>query len=158
MRTETRQKRRKLLLELITREEVASQNQLKKRLIELGFDVNQATLSRDLRELGVIKIPLGSTGARYVVPGTESPSPRQYEETFRRLVLAVERSGNIMVLKTGPGDAQAAALAMDNLRLDGIIGTVAGDDTFLAILGERVNREALTRLIRTTVGLPASGK
>jgi len=153
-RTESRQKRRKLLLELISRDEIASQNQLRRRLTKLGFEVNQATLSRDLRELGVIKIPLGSTGSRYVLPGTEAPSRRQYEETFRRLVLSVEISRNMMVLKTGPGDAQAAALALDNMRLDGIIGTVAGDDTLLAVLAESAPTPDILSVIRKLVGLP----
>jgi transcriptional regulator of arginine metabolism len=153
-RAESRVRRRKLLVELISRDEISSQNQLRKRLASLGFDVNQATLSRDLRELGIIKIPLGSTGSRYVVPGTETPSRRQYEETFRRLVLSVDVSGQLMVLKTGPGDAQAAALALDNMRMPEILGTVAGDDTFLAVVREDTDRAALLAQVRSLVGLP----
>jgi len=135
-RGESRQKRRKLLLELIVKEQISSQNQLQGRLSSYGLDVNQATLSRDLRELGIIKMPLGSTGSRYVLPGAETSARRQYEETFCRLVLSVERSANLLVFKTGPGHAQAASLAMDNLKLSGFLGTVAGDDTFVAVMEE----------------------
>jgi transcriptional regulator of arginine metabolism len=150
-RAENRRRRWKLLMELIQREEISSQNQLQKRLADLGVEVNQATLSRDLRELGVIKVPLGSTGSRYVLPGSQPSSRQQYEETFKRLVLGVERSVNILVLRTGPGHAAAAALAMDHLAIQGVVGTVAGDDTFLAILGEgedwaRIHRELVARI------------
>jgi len=140
-------------MELIQREEIASQNQLQRRLTELGVEVNQATLSRDLRELGVIKVPLGSTGSRYVLPGSPPSSRQQYEETFRRLVQGVERSANLLVLRTGPGHAQAAALAMDHLGLSGVIGTVAGDDTFLAILAEEADWLQVHQEIVERIGL-----
>lgn len=149
----SRQKRRKLLLELIQREQIASQNQLQLRLSSFGVDVNQATLSRDLRELGIIKMPLGPTGSRYVVPGSETSAKRQYEDTFRRLVLAIHRSSNILLLRTGPGHAQAASLAMDNLKLDGVLGTVAGDDTFIAILEDGREWKQVHHSIMELVGL-----
>lgn len=152
-RTRSRQQRRKLLLELVQREEIASQNQLQGHLARYGLEVNQATLSRDLRELGIIKVPLGSTGSRYVLPGAEASPGRQYEETFKRLVLSIERSGNTLVLRTSPGHAQAACLALDNLRYDNVLGTVAGDDTFIAILAETADWEAVRRQLLTMVGL-----
>jgi transcriptional regulator of arginine metabolism len=152
-RARSRQKRRKLLLELVQREEISSQNDLQQHLARYGLQVNQATLSRDLRELGIIKVPLGSTGSRYVLPGAEVSARRQYEETFRRLVLSIERSRNILVFKTSPGHAQAACLAMDNLRLDGVIGTVAGDDTFLAVLAEHVDWAGIAADLVRMVGL-----
>jgi transcriptional regulator of arginine metabolism len=152
-RAENRRKRRKLLLKLVQSEEIASQNQLQQRIAELGVTVNQATLSRDLRELGVIKVPIGNTGSRYVLPGSDAPVRKQYEETFRRLVLSLERSSNIVVLRTGPGHAQAASLAMDNLRISGILGTVAGDDTFIAILREEANWADVQRQLAEFIGL-----
>jgi transcriptional regulator of arginine metabolism len=152
-RTRSRQQRRKLLLELVQREEIGSQNQLQGHLVRYGLDVNQATLSRDLRELGIIKVPLGSTGSRYVLPGAEASPRRQYEETFKRLVLSIERSRNTLVLRTNPGHAQAASLALDNLRSEDILGTVAGDDTFIAILAEKVDWEEARNKLRAMVGL-----
>lgn len=145
-----------MLLKLVQNEEIASQNQLQQRVAELGFTVNQATLSRDLRELGVIKVPLGSTGSRYVVPGSEAPARKQYEETFRRLVLSLERSANIIVFRTGPGHSQAAALALDNLRLEWILGTVAGDDTFMAVLREDADFAAVEHELRDFIGLTST--
>ena len=152
-RTRARQQRRKLLLELVQREEIASQNQLQGHLTRYGLDVNQATLSRDLRELGIIKVPLGSTGSRYVLPGAKASPQRQYEETFKRLVLSIERSGNTLVLRTNPGHAQAACLALDNLRHADVLGTVAGDDTFIAILAEKADWEGTRNQLLSLVGL-----
>jgi len=117
------------------------------------LEVNQATLSRDLRELGVIKVPLGATGSRYVLPGAETSAREQYEETIRRLVLSVEKSGNLLVLKTGPGHAQAACLAVDHLKLEGVVGTVAGDDTFLIVVAEGVDERKVLHDIRSLADL-----
>jgi transcriptional regulator of arginine metabolism len=149
----SRQKRRKLLLGLVQREEISSQNQLQGRLAYYGLEVNQATLSRDLRELGIIKVPLGATGSRYVLPGADRSARQQYEETFRNLVLSIELSRNILVFKTGPGMAPAACLSMDNLHFEGILGTVAGDDTFIAVLREDDDWQVIHKQMIEQVGI-----
>jgi transcriptional regulator of arginine metabolism len=152
-RTRSRQRRRKLLLELVQREEISSQNQLQSMLAHYDLEVNQATLSRDLRELGIIKVPLGSTGSRYVLPGAEASPRRQYEETFKRLVLSIKRSRNLLVLRTHPGHSQAACLALDNLHFNGVLGTVAGDDTFLVVLDEDANWDGVRHELLALAGL-----
>jgi len=149
----SRQKRRKLLLELVEKEEIASQVQLQGRLAQLGLEVNQATLSRDLRELGVIKVPLGPSGSRYVLPGSQTSARREHMDTFCRLVRCIERSRNILVFRTGAGQAPAACLALDNLRLDHFLGTVAGDDTFIAILAEEGDWATILQETMDLVGL-----
>ena len=152
-RAASKLKRQKLLLELIEREDIARQSQLREWLGKRGFRVNQATLSRDLRELGVIKVPMGPTGSRYVMPGRHSQVPGQHEETLRRLVRSVAKSGNLLVMKTGPGHAQAASLALDHLSFPGVIGTVAGDDAFVVVMDETVEFAQTYQAVLDLVGL-----
>jgi transcriptional regulator of arginine metabolism len=120
--------------QLVEREPVHSQEQLRHRLAGLGFAVTQATLSRDIKELGLVK--RASDGA-YSVNGADSaPSAAAIGALSRALaeyMLGVDAAQQLLVLKTGPGQAQPLALAIDRARLDDVLGTIAGDDTILLI-------------------------
>ena len=114
------------MLDLVDRTNISSQENLRKRLGKLGFEVTQATLSRDLKELNVVKTTGEDGEYKYAImddmPGFQ--------------ITSCDISGNLLVLHTDPGMAPAVAYRVDALRLAGIVGTVAGEDTLLVVVGE----------------------
>jgi transcriptional regulator of arginine metabolism len=148
-----RVRRQEWIARLIDKGGVESQEHLQNLLAERSVRVAQATLSRDLRELGVLKGPAG-----YALPnganGSHGKGPeRALGEALRAFLLRAERGGNLVVLGTGPGHAQALALAIDRAEVPGVIGTVAGDDTvFVASKSERAAKE-LVDTIKELAGL-----
>jgi transcriptional regulator of arginine metabolism len=142
-----RTRRQRWIAQLIEKGHVENQEQLQALLAERSVRVAQATLSRDLRELGVVKGPAG-----YALPGPgangtsihTSSGGRVLGDALRTFLLRADRGGNLIVLGTAPGHAQALALALDRAELPGVLGTVAGDDTvFVAARSERAARELL---------------
>ncbi|HEY8549875.1 MAG TPA: hypothetical protein VIL35_07980 [Vicinamibacterales bacterium] len=128
-----KRQRQAAILELVAREKVPSQELLRQRLLERGFDVTQATLSRDIKELGLVK-RAGDGG--YQRPNGEA-APATTEATLRRTIREFLRScepvQHSIVLKTDPGRAQILALEIDRAGLPEIAGTIGGDDTILVI-------------------------
>jgi transcriptional regulator of arginine metabolism len=147
----SRLRRHQKILDLIMAAPVRSQHELQDLLAAEGMDVTQATLSRDLRELNVVKGPQG-----YVAPGSAPATPPDeavLRQTLHRELLSIATGGTLIVLKTRPGHANALAVDLDRYRLEGVIGTVAGDDTiFLATINER-RAKALAAELRDTAGL-----
>ncbi|MCL6639046.1 MAG: arginine repressor [Firmicutes bacterium] len=129
-------RRQRKILEIIRNQPIETQEELASALKQSGFSVTQATVSRDIKEMGLIKIPAGGTSFRYAFPG-EMPA-RRSEERLRRLlrdaVVAMDHSENLLVIKTNPGEAQGVASVIDQTGWPEIIGTVAGDDTILAVV------------------------
>jgi transcriptional regulator of arginine metabolism len=127
-------RRQALLLELVDREPLRSQEQLRRRLHQRGFDATQATISRDIKDLGLVK--RAGDGA-YQRPGIETPNPETALAALQRataeLLRRVERVQQLVVIRTGPGQAQPLALALDHAQLAETVGTIAGDDTILVI-------------------------
>jgi transcriptional regulator of arginine metabolism len=137
-------RRHERVLTLIRKGSVASQEQLAELLRTDGIRVTQATLSRDLRELGVMKGPTG-----YIVPGHERPAPAPHgdlERALRTMMLSGDTGGTLAVLRTGPGRASALALEIDRAGFRSVLGTVAGDDTIF--VATRTPRDA-ARLLST---------
>lgn len=135
-------RRHQAILDLIRREAIASQTDLREELLELGFDVTQATLSRDLRELGVVK-QMGPRGMyNYAMPGHSPSSP----------IVSCRVSGNLMVLRTDVGLAPRVAYQVDALQLAEVLGTVAGEDTLLVVIDEEAPRERIVRSILKSLG------
>jgi transcriptional regulator of arginine metabolism len=138
----TRAARHRRIVELLDRTEVASQAVLAELLAADGFAVTQATLSRDLDELGAVKVPTAGGELVYAVPA-EGGDPRPQApdgDTSSRLakvaqdvLVGVDHSANIVVLRTPPGGAQYLASAIDRSDWPEVIGTVAGDDTVLLV-------------------------
>lgn len=123
--------RQNTILELIANRDIETQNQLMQALMEQGVKSTQATLSRDIKELRLIK-ELGPNGSyRYAQPAPDEAGERRdkLRKIFREGVVSCDTAMNIIVLKTLPGLASAASSAMDNMELAGLVGTVAGDDT-----------------------------
>jgi transcriptional regulator of arginine metabolism len=127
-------RRQALILELLGRESVRNQEQLRHGLRALGVDVTQATLSRDIKELGLMK--RASDGA-YQRPMAQAPpggsAATGLSRAVAEFVTGVDRVQNLIVLRTGPGQAHAAAIAIDRAQLGEVVGTIAGDDTILVI-------------------------
>ena len=148
------------LRQLAARGGAHSQEELLGLLHQEGFAVTQATLSRDLKYLQVGKLPDGQGGYRYGLAETGAPaSEASLIEDFRRGFLAIEFSGNQGVIKTLPGHASSVAFALDNLRVRGVLGTIAGDDTILVIPRDRVRRSALVAALRARIpGLGEGGE
>lgn len=119
-------RRHRLILDLIQRGGVPNQERLAELLRERGLEVTQATLSRDLHELGVVKGPRG-----YALPDATaaSDSPPNLERALRDFLLSGDIGGNLAVLHTGPGRAPLLALEIDRAAMKPVLGTVAGDDT-----------------------------
>lgn len=138
------------ILELIEENEIETQEELAVCLKEKGIDVTQATVSRDIKELNLIKVP--STGGRYKysLPYERSfgNALERLERMFKDAVLHVEDSENIIVIKMLPGTAQGLASIIDGLKWREILGTVAGDDTiFLVIKPKEAVAEVKQRFI-----------
>ncbi len=144
--TDSRSARRQQILLLIDTYSIKSQAVLSDALEKSGIEVNQATLSRDLRDLGVVK---GKNG--YELPGTMmSPITDKHSllHTVNQWMLSATPALNQLVLRTPPGGAQALGLAIDNGDLPEVIGTIAGDDTVLVICANDRKAKALARKLQ----------
>lgn len=125
--------RQSRILELIDHQAVASQEELRLKLSTLGIEATQATISRDLKDLGLVK--RAGDGA-YVRPGIERSSPATEEQLRKAIgttVRGLERVDAMVILRTDPGQAQSVAVLIDRVKLDEVAGTIAGDDTILII-------------------------
>jgi transcriptional regulator of arginine metabolism len=138
----TKTARQQRIVAVLRRHAVRSQSELAEVLADDGLTVTQATLSRDLDELGAVKLRGEAGHLVYAVPGEGDPRPRPTPEDGARgrlarlleeLLVEVEHSANIAVLRTPPGAAQFLASALDQSDLHEVIGTVAGDDTVLLV-------------------------
>ena len=139
-------RRQTAILEMVTSEDIHSQEQLRTRLRARGYNVTQATLSRDIRDLGLVK---RSGDGAYQQQGGEPVVPPGAGVALQR-ALAEYASGvacvqQLIVVRTGAGMAQPLALAIDRAKLDDVVGTLAGDDTILVISRDARHAKALAR-------------
>lgn len=133
--------RLKTIKEIIKESRIESQENLSGQLCAKGFHVTQATLSRDLKFLKVGKSPDTLGGFYYSLPKAESMKETEtgFYQDLERGCISIGFSYNLAVLHTMPGHANSVAFALDNLEFKGILGTIAGDDTVMIILKERVD-------------------
>jgi transcriptional regulator of arginine metabolism len=127
-------RRQATILELIDREPLGSQELLRRRLRQQGFEATQATISRDIKDLGLVK---RSGDGAYQLPGVEAQNPETalvaLERTAAEFLRSVERVQQMVMIRTGRGQAQVLAEALDRARLPEAVGTIGGDDTILII-------------------------
>ena len=136
-----------MIAELLDEHEVSTQQQLQQLLAGLGVDVTQATVSRDLDRLGVMRVRRHGRLV-YALPEDDAPTdPIAQVVIALGLVRTMEASGNLAVLRTGPANAHPVAIAFDNASLPEIIGTIAGDDTIALIAREPNTGNDLIQLI-----------
>ena len=138
--------RQKAILELLHRGPVESQEELQGFLAKRGFEAGQATLSRDIRELGLIKTPEGYSAGRGVV--VAEPVLPSVSRLVREFVVDVRLAQNLIVLKTSVGSAQPVAAAVDAEDWLEVVGTLAGDDTILVISPDNRTAQQLVRRIQ----------
>ena len=136
-----------IIKDLITDQEISNQDELLKKLIDLDISVTQATLSRDLRELKVSKVP--NSSGQYIYRLTESAVPTATVTHNENASLIFSK--NLGVIKTKPGYANRIAFEIDNTHFNTIIGTIAGDDTVLIVMKEESSREEVTNELRRII-------
>ncbi len=146
----TRTARHARIVGLVRERTVRSQTELAELLAADGVQVTQATLSRDLEELGAVKVRGGDGPGTYLIPEDGQRPLRDAEQAparlvrlLRELLTGVDSSGNITVLRTPPGAAQYLASALDRAGLPEVVGTIAGDDTILVVARETTGGAAL---------------
>ena len=128
-----RNARKDAILTIITENEISTQEELVEKLAEAGFQVTQATVSRDIKDLQLVKTAGKGRPSRYALPLRSSSDDTRFTNIFRDTVRSVDYSGNIIVIKTLSGCANAAAEALDSSPIEGILGTIAGDNTVFAV-------------------------
>ena len=144
--------RQRRIVGLIRQMPVTSQTQLVKMLRGSGFPVTQATVSRDLDELGAVKVRREGKVA-YALPGESVtvPAGDAYGRMFGESILSLESTGNLVVVKTPPGHAGMVGGALDRIGIEGVAGTVAGDDTILVVCKQGVMARRVEKRLRSLV-------
>lgn len=127
--------RQEKLLEVISRYEIDTQDELIERLRDHGYDVTQATVSRDIRELKISKMTTGKGTYRYVLPkqSVDTDGGMRFSTTLIDSIVSVDHACNIVVLKTYAGLAGAVAVGIDGMNMHQVLGCVAGDDTIMIV-------------------------
>ncbi|MFO8076489.1 MAG: arginine repressor [Actinomycetota bacterium] len=138
-----RERRQRLLADLVARYEVASQAELVALLAGAGVEATQATVSRDLEELGIGKQRGADGRLAYALP-----EPGGLAQVLRQFAIAIAASGNLAVVRTPPGAAAAVASAIDRADLEGVLATVQGDDTLLVVAEEGTSGQDVAAALR----------
>jgi transcriptional regulator of arginine metabolism len=149
-----KRRRRDIIRELIESDPPANQKELVERLTARGIEADQSTVSRDLREMGAARLPGRDGVLVYGFPG-ERRGPFGEAELRRGMkdyITGMEASGNMVILHTGPGNAQAMAAILDRSRLEEVAGTVAGDDTILLVVREGYGAKDMMERFREMCG------
>lgn len=136
--------RQSKIIELIAATPIETQDDLQKALLNAGFSVTQATVSRDIKELRIVKM-LDSNGVyRYAVNHSNTKTDFKYRDIFSHSVISVCYSMNDVVIKCNPGMAQGACASLDMMHCENVLGTLAGDDTIFVITKTEADAAALT--------------
>lgn len=127
------------ILDIIRTSNVETQEELAAALRKEGIEVTQATVSRDIKELRLIKVPLGSGRYKYAIPQERlvGDVAERAHHVFRDSVVNIDYSENLVVIKTLTGNAHAVAAVIDDLEIEEIVGTLAGDDTIFVVVRPR---------------------
>ena len=128
-------KRQRKIIELITNYDIETQEELAAKLVENGFNVTQATISRDIRELNLTKIATKGGKQKYAVQSSSDiVSNSKYMRALNDGIITMDTAGNILVVKTVSGMAMAVAAALDAMQIKEILGCIAGDDTIMCVV------------------------
>ena len=151
----SKHRRQHRISRILANEVVTSQEQLVRLLADDGVESTQATVSRDLDDLGAVKVRVSGGESVYAIP--EHPADRvvpvdQLRRVMGEWVVEVESSGNLVVLRTPPGSAHVVASALDRTGIEGSIGTVAGDDTLMVVAAEGTTGENLAVTLSNLAG------
>jgi transcriptional regulator of arginine metabolism len=143
-------RRQRAVADLIRQQQLTSQEEVADRLVALGFPVTQATVSRDLEQLGAVKVRRGGQ-LRYALPEEqrETHAPR-LASIFQDWVRTIEPAGNLVVIKSPPGSAHLVGVALDNAGLAEIVGTICGDDTIFVACRSSSDAEILAGKMKSS--------
>ena len=144
----SKRERQEAILGLIKEHRVSSQDDLRSLLHDRGIDVTQATVSRDLKDLRLVKVPAADGPAHYALPEEWENAP-PLEQLLPTLMTHAEGSGNLLVVRTLTGGAQAVASAIDWEEWPEVLGTIAGDDTILIVLRDPAGLKPVTERLET---------
>jgi transcriptional regulator of arginine metabolism len=149
---ELKERRQRAIADLIRAQPLASQEELAERLSAQGFAVTQATISRDLEQIGAVKVRREGQ-LSYALPDQvrDAPAPR-LAAVFRDWVRSVDTAGNLVVIKTPPGSAHLVGVALDGSGMDQIVGTICGDDTIFAACRTIAAAKSLSRTLASQAG------
>ena len=154
----SKQERQRQIVKLVGKGDIASQPQLQKALKKAGIIATQATVSRDLEELGAVKVRVRGGESVYAIPEFEpqrlAPSD-QLRRVMSEWVAEVSASGTMVVVRTPPGCAHVVASALDRSAMPSLLGTVAGDDTVFCVAAETAGGRKLAQQLRELAGLNA---
>ena len=142
--------RQAMILEIISQENIETQEQLLQRLQERGVSSTQATISRDIKQIHLIKEPVGQGVYKYAVSRNRSRlnSAEKLRTIFRECIISIDSAQNIVVIKTMPGLANGACSALDHMELPYMVGTLAGDDTAFLLMRDTEAAESFCKEIR----------
>ena len=146
----TKKERLSIISNIISEQEISTQEELTVALNNLGYSVSQATISRDINELALIKVEGENKRFKYALaekqPNVINP---QILNIFKQTIISIERANNLIVLKTLSGNASSAGLAIDQMKFPQVLGTVAGDDTLLIIVKSNLDAEYILKCLRS---------
>ncbi|MCL2197438.1 MAG: arginine repressor [Defluviitaleaceae bacterium] len=138
-----KQERQNAILELLRKQDIYTQDEITTALNQKGFRAAQATVSRDIRELGLLKKNTRK-GQKYIIPDGTEVSTNPFKRVFRDGLVSVDYAGNMMVLRTLSGMAMAVAAALDSMKFPEILGSVAGDDVIICVVKSKAAAAALS--------------
>ena len=146
-------KRQAAILNIIKEKYVKTQEDLSSELIKMGFDVTQATVSRDIKELRLLKKQTGDGGYRYIKPENDNvpETTSRIRSIFSNSVISIDYSMNNIVIKTLSGMAQAAAITLEAMEWPEILGTIGGDDTVLVVLHDENSAKLVAKRLKTFI-------
>jgi transcriptional regulator of arginine metabolism len=154
MNINTKRHRHDTLRDVLTHERIADQDKLLAVLKKRGIRTTQATISRDFREMGVVKVPVapGVYAYRAEVAGAAPAGGPTLGSLFRAVVTGIKGTSHLVIVKTIPGNANGVAVQIDALKKPAILGTVAGDDTILVVVDTETHRASVEREFRALLG------
>lgn len=156
MATLGKPQRQHRIARLLEEQVVSSQGQVVELLANEGVNATQATVSRDLEELGAVKVRIPGGSTAYAIPehAKERPVPEDHlKRVMGDFVVEVQHSGNLVILRTPPGSAHVIGSALDRASLPDVIGTVAGDDTVLVVCSESVGGASIADELSGLAGI-----
>ena len=145
----TKKQRLSIIENLISKNEVSTQEELTALLVESGYEVSQSTISRDINELNLIKVEGVNKKFKYAKAETSKAKLNlQIVSLFKQVTLSMVAANNLIVIKTLAGNASAAGMALDEMHLSQVLGTIAGDDTLLVVAKTNADAEIIIKSLR----------
>ena len=127
-------RRQRRILEIVSNETIGTQKELAERLQQEGFETTQATISRDIKELLLVKVNIGGDRYKYVIAQDTPVTDAKLRMVLREFIISYDYRENILILNTAPGNANTVASAIDRAGWQQVIGSLAGDDTVMLVI------------------------